>query len=116
MITTKVKGIYTTSMDNLELFIPQDPETFCISVRVMAGPTQSEGKDAFDIRVCSPRWLEQEVAKEGFVFGMQTLFIAEYNAAQIKRLLTKMFERHMGNSWEVIGQKLTRIAHWEFED
>src|SRR6478736_5779588 len=60
MISAKVKAIYTITMDDLEQYVPEDFQQFCIFVRVMAGPLQSEGAEAFDVKVCNPKWLEQQ--------------------------------------------------------
>src|SRR6266481_7436847 len=113
MISAQVKGIYTIDMDDLEKAVPNDPERFCVVVRVMAGPRGSDGEESFDVKVCSPKWLEERVNKDGFVLGTHHLFVAEYDPAQIKRILTKLVERITGESWKEVALKIARIGYWE---
>ena len=116
MISTKVKAIYTSEMDALENHMPPDAARFCVFVRVMAGPLQGPGSEAFDIRVCSPKWLEAELPRNGFVLCTHTLVVDEYDPDQIKKVLTKLFEQYSGNSWSEVALKLAKIGHWELED
>lgn len=44
IVTAKVRGIYTSSMDELELYAPTDPESFTILVRVLVGPRRAKAK------------------------------------------------------------------------
>jgi hypothetical protein len=116
MISAQVKGIFTWEGDHLELYVPQDPRKFSVLVRVMVGPRGGEGEESFDINVCSLQWLEEHVEREGFVFGTHRLFVKTYDSVQIKNLITKFIERYSGDSWREIAEKISRIAHWEFED
>jgi len=59
MITAQVKSIYTIDMNRLEDNPPDDPESFSIAVRVMVGPRGEPGEESLDIKVCTPKWLEQ---------------------------------------------------------
>ena len=116
MISPQVKGIYTWEGDHLELHVPQDPQKFCILVRAMVGPRGSEGEESFDINVCTPQWLDEQVAREGFVFGIHRLFVRTYDPVYIKNLITKFIERYSGDSWREVAEKIGRIGQWEFED
>jgi hypothetical protein len=116
MISAQVKGISTWEGDGLELHVPQDPRKFSVLIRAMVGPRGSEGEESFDINVCTPQWLEEEVERQGFVLGTHRLFVGTYDVAQIKKLITKFIEQYSGDSWRDVAQKISRIGHWEFED
>jgi hypothetical protein len=116
MISAQVKGIYTWEMDDLERNIPEDVENFCILVRVIVGARGTEGEESFDINVCTPKWLEEQVKREGFVLGTHRLFVKTYDSAQIKKLITKFVERYSADSWRDLAEKISHIGHWEFED
>ncbi len=116
MISAQVKGIFTWEGERLELHVPQDPQKFCVLVRIMVGPRGGEGEESFDINVCTPRWLEEQVEREGFVFGTHRLFVKTYDSVQIKNLITKFIERYSGDSWREVAEKISRMARWEFED
>ncbi len=100
----------------MELRVPHDTQRFCVLVRVMVGPRGGEGEESFDINVCTPQWLEEQVEREGFVLGTHRLFVKTYDTAQIKKLITKFIERYSGDSWRDIAVKISRIGQWEFED
>ncbi len=112
----KVRAIYTTSMDHLDLYIPEDPEYFCIAVRAMVGPENGEGEESFDIDVCTPKWLEEACKRDGFVVGRHYLIVARYDVAQLKRVITDLVESCEGNSWQEAAERVGRVGHWEFED
>jgi Immunity protein 8 len=73
-------------MDDLEKHVPENLEKFCVSVRAMVGPRGSDGEDSFDINVCSPKWLEEQVERHGFVLGRHYLFVPEYDPAKIRKI------------------------------
>ncbi len=116
MISAQLKHIYTWQMDDLELHVPADPTKFCVLVRAMVGPRDQEGEESFDISVCTPKWLVEQVEREGFVLGIHHLFVKTYDVVEIKALLRKVMERYSGNSWREVANKLSRVAHWEFEE
>jgi|SRR5689334_10316076 hypothetical protein len=115
MILAQVKAIYTNEMDDLEKHVPDDPERFCVFVVAMVGPRTGEGEESFEIAVCSPKWLEQRIESDGFAIGMHHLFVADYNPAQIRKILTKLIERYSGDSWEEVARKVGKIGRWEFD-
>lgn len=116
MISAHVRRISTSEGDDLELYVPQDPQKFCVLVRAMVGPRGGVGEESFDINVCTPQWLEEQIDGEGFVFGTHRLFVKTYDTLQIKKLITKFIERYSGDSWREVAEKIGPFARWEFED
>ena len=82
----------------------------------MVGPRGGGGEESFDINVCTLQWLEEQIDREGFVFGTHRLFVKTYDTLQIKKLITKFIERYSGACWREVAEKISRIARWEFED
>lgn len=115
MISAKLRRLCTTDMDDLERHPPSDTECFCLFVRAMVGPSDSEGEESFDIRVCTPKWVERELRTNGLVFHRALLLVNHYNPAELRRFLTKMIENVSGSSWEEVAGKLSRVGLWEFE-
>ena len=115
-VIPKVKAIYTCDMESLESYKPTDPRSFSLSVRAMVGPAEGQGQESFDRNVCTPKWLQEQTDREGYVLGLHRLFVASYNPSQIRQLITKFIERCGGNSWSDVANKISRIASWEFED
>jgi hypothetical protein len=116
MISAQVKRISTWEGDDLESHVPQDTQKFSVLVRAVVGPRGDEGEESFDINVCTPLWLEEQVEREGFVLGTHRLFVKTYDTAQIKELITKFIERYSGDSWQDVAEKISRIGHWESEE
>jgi Immunity protein 8 len=116
MISAHLRRISTSEGDDLELYVPQDPQKFCVLVRAMVGPRGGVGEESFDINVCTPQWLEEQIAHDGFAFGTHRLFVQMYDPLQIKKLITKFIERYSGDSWREVAEKIGRFARWEFED
>jgi Immunity protein 8 len=116
MINAELKGLFTSDMDILEVYNPRDGSLFEFTARAMIGPKGDLGEESFDFQVCTPGWLAQECERSGFVFGRRMLIVSEYDPAHIKSILTSLVQRVTGESWQVVAQKLSRFAHWEFED
>jgi hypothetical protein len=116
IMRAEVKAIYTTDMDYLELYPPEDPGRFRIWVRAMVGSKVGEGEDSFDICVCTPSWIEEACEREGFVVGRHFLVVGRFDVAFIKKVIIELIEGCEGNTWQEVAEKVSRIGHWEFED
>lgn len=114
-VRAKVKGIYTSDMDELEVYLPTDPSRFSVTVRAMVGPAEIEGEESFDLNVCTVKWLEERVEHETFVLGIHRLFVKEYNPMEIRRYITRTLEQFSGATWKDVAEKISRVAYWEFE-
>jgi len=82
----------------------------------MIGPKGAVGEESFDINVCTPSWLSREVTNTGFVWGRHYLVVADYDLARIKTIISSRVTACSGESWKQVGEKLSRIGYWEFED
>jgi hypothetical protein len=95
---------------------PDDPADVSEWVRVMAGPSDGPGEESFDVHVCTPTWLQREVARTGFIVGRHLLIVDVWDAAVVVNTLTGLFSGTFGGHWGDIAPKLCRIGFWEFED
>lgn len=116
MVSPEIKRIYAADIYDLEGYVPEDRESFSVHVCVMVGQRDIEGEESFDLQVCSPKWLEKRLEKDGFLFGRHYLFVPAFDGKKIKALLTKMIERHTSNTWTEAARKIGRLGLWEFED
>ena len=112
----EVKAILTIDHGELETCVPPDPTDFCVAVRAIVGPRNQEGEESFDVKVCTPAWINRFCQERGAVLGRHYLIVSAYNPALIRSVLTKQIERCSGSSWGDIAAKLRQIGHWEFED
>jgi Immunity protein 8 len=115
MIAAKVKGIYSLSVDDLEHYSPMDTADFCVPVRVIAGPSDGEGEESFDLQVCSPKQIAKLCEQNGFLVGRHYLIVCKYDFAKIRDIITRIVQSATGSSWREAAEKIARFAHWEFE-
>lgn len=116
MIRAQIRSLYSLQVENLDSFAPEDPENFCVPVRVLVGPKGQPGEESYDIQVCSPKWLDSVCKREFFVVGRHYLVVSEYDFLRIRSVITRLVERVAGDSWDEVAEKLARIGYWEFED
>ena len=110
-----VKGFHSPDVD-LETFAPDDVDDFGILLQIMVGTADAPGEDWFDIMVCTPRWIGQDIESKGPFIGRHTVLVNSYNFTEIRTFLTKIIEVEMASSWEELALKIGRIGRWEFED
>lgn len=116
MVCPELKGLISPDVRNLDTDGPQDPYCFGILVQALIGPRGSEGKESFDIIVCTPRWLEREVASKQTIIGLHHLIVNEYDIRVIRNFVTKFVEHCRAATWDEAAQKLSCLGHWEFEE
>jgi hypothetical protein len=117
MIRPKIKRIYSTDISDIENFCPENPENFSVHLRLMIGPQDSTGEESFDINICTPNWINENlISREGMVFGYQMFIVKNYVFSKIKERLDLFCNGCTGSSWGECALKLSRIAFWEFED
>lgn len=115
-VQAKLHWLHSADLWGLEHGMPDDPECFCLSVQAMIGAHGEEGEESFNFLVCTPRWLEREVAREGYVLGRFYIFLARYDYALMRRIIEELCEQAMGEDWDTVAARLARHSLWEFED
>jgi hypothetical protein len=115
-VQSQVRGIWTMEGEAVERVTPDDLTDVSEWVRVMAGASDGPGEESFDVHVCTPTWLQREVARTGFILGRHLLIVNVWDAATIVNTLTGLFSSISGERWSDIAQELSRIGFWEFED
>lgn len=111
----KLKELYSFDFD-LRHYWPDDPEVFGFALRAIIGPEDEPGGDSFDFQVCTPDWLKAKYSKEEAVFGRHYVIVFDYDMAKIEQKIARYCESCIGESWQELAEKLSRIGRWEFED
>jgi hypothetical protein len=94
-----------------------DPSgSFCVSIWVLAGPADGPGEESFDLLVCNPAYLSNELKKRGVISGRDYLFVDHIDRPMIEGYLRRRIEDIEGNTWIDVAERIGRIGHWEFED
>jgi hypothetical protein len=98
--------------------VPPDPECFLILVQAFVAEvgedTPTEG-ESFDFLVCTPRWLEAEVRKTGYLLGRHYIFVPRYDFAHIRRIIAALCEQAEGEDWQSVATSLGLYGQWEWD-
>jgi hypothetical protein len=101
--------------EGLASYRPTDPANFVVQVGAIIGPAGEEGEEIFYFQVCSPQWLGDNPPPKGFEF-LRAVVMPRWDHSLLVRALEDLCRRTEGRNWNEIATKLTRHAHWEFED
>lgn len=112
----EIKELHCPEVIDLKNFYPSEPDNFCLFIQILVGPSGQKGDEAFNITVCTPKWMEFEYKEREMIFGLYHLIVFEYNYDKIYEKLKKYVERFDEPDWASLAKKIGRIAHWEFED
>ena len=112
----KLKRIHSPDIADLESFRPQDTESFGFLLQAMFGPDNGDGEEAFDLIVCTPKWLEQKVSRSTVISGRHHLVVKEYSIERVRAFLVQYGRTCEAENWHEVARKLSRIGKWEFED
>src|SRR5687767_8650858 len=105
-----LKRLHSPDALDLEAFSPADPTSFSLLLQAMFGPEGSEGEEAFDILVCTPRWLASEVESKGPLDGRHHLAVSKFDVEQIRSYLVTYAKNCAGKTWPEAAAKLSRLG------
>ncbi len=106
----------SSDIDNLEKYVPDDPDLFDIAISLDIGIENEEGADIFQVSILTPKWLLMNCAKNEIFIPRHSLIVQQYDYSNIVQKLNKICIKCQGNSWEECSLKLSRYFQWEFED
>jgi hypothetical protein len=110
----ELRSLFSSDLDDLRSYAPG--ETFCVTLRILIGPSGLPGEDSFDFEVCSPDWLAAAVDRDVLVSGRFHLFMARFDYEAVERYVAKRVAQATGTDWAEVAAKLARWSRWEFED
>ena len=98
--------------------LPSEPAHFLLLARMFIGPSDGPGEESFNVEVCTPQWLDQRCAAEGFVDGRHRVVttLDTFTESGLRSFLTRRVENVHGETWPEVALKVARLGHWEFED
>jgi len=112
----EVRSFHSPDLEDVDAWVPPDPDRFGFLLQVMIGPKGGEGEESFSIQVCSPGWLADRYVRDGIVMGRHHLIVFEYDIAKIKAFISKFVSLSPAATWVEVAAKIGRLGHWEFED
>ena len=82
----------------------------------MIGPNDEDGAEAFDMLVCTPTWLQNELASNKTLSGKGMIIVEEYDYDEILSYLEEQIVACNDSDWSKAAIKLSRLSFWEYED
>ncbi|MFD2784145.1 immunity 8 family protein [Hymenobacter rubripertinctus] len=111
-----VKGYDRSEVDDHSTYEPDAPLVFAYTLTFSIGPIGEKGADYFDVFVASAGYLQILFPDEAASFLRHTILARDYNVKQVVALMEKYVNSLEEDTWEMLADKLSRVAHWEFED
>jgi hypothetical protein len=108
-----IKSISSDEFD-LKVYEPENPANFSLTLRIRIGSNEMSGADDFELGVCTPEWLLQNIWEPQW--GRHMLIVREYDYSVIERCVNDYIEKCFGDTWDVVAEKIARNFSWEFED
>ncbi|MGA2298596.1 MAG: Imm8 family immunity protein [FCB group bacterium] len=115
-MVSKIKEILTPNFNDLKTYIPENISNFKFPIQLLIGPKESEGEESFEIIICSPSWLMDNIPDGGYLHGQHYLILKKYNSDVLLNCLNILFNNIEGNNWDEIALKLSHFAIWEFDN
>lgn len=112
----EIKRLHSPDIDDLVTYQPQGTDAFSFLLQIIAGPEGQDGEESFDVVVCSPAWLVQNIGNDEIVIGRHHLIMANYDYEQLVKFIRDQCAKCSGRDWEEVANKLGRLGQWEFED
>lgn len=111
-------------------FMPADPEHFGVDVKVFIGTAGTGTSDSFDILVCSPSWMAEQVTagdwlrlrrgaprviSEAVAVGSGVWLMRRWDSTELKSALHALCAAcSPGPDWGSVASRISRVAPWEF--
>lgn len=112
----ELKGFYSTEIDDLENYRPEDPEKFAFGLQILVGPKGENVEESFDIEVCTLKWLEEAYGEDDVIMGRHRLMVRYYNYKRIIDFIERYLRTCSGENWQEVAEKVARLGYWEFEN
>jgi hypothetical protein len=112
-VRAELKSLTTIEHDELDTFHPNGP--FGIWVRALIGPENGRGEESFDFLVCTLDWLKDNLHGD-FTLGRHYVFTRSWDYAALYTFVAHYCHTCTGSNWHEVGEKLSRLGRWEFED
>lgn len=87
-----------------------------IAIRFLAGPRGMAGEESFDLLVCTPRWIAEQVNLTGLIVGRHLIIVDRIDLDAVAQYIRGYIAGLDEPTWPELAAKIGRIGMWEFED
>jgi hypothetical protein len=116
MITAELKRLHSPDVMDLRQYVPDDRNNFGFLLQIMAAPKGEAGEESFDVVVCTPTWLIENLGEDGILIGRHHLVIDRYDYSKLQKYIASYCSKCTGATWSEAAIRLGRLGKWEFED
>lgn len=100
----------------LELFNPQDLTNFEIVLEVFVGiEGGSQGLERFDVTVCTPKWIFENINENDHIIGHGMLIVPKYSYARIVEYIESYIKMCTANNIADVMRRVGLLGEWESE-
>lgn len=110
-----LKGI-DFGAENLNTYVPEIPDNFCVWLTLAIGPEGVEGSHLFQVGVCTVTWLAHRLSIKSAYILKHMILVESFDYELIKATVREVIENSERSSWEESVAVLCRYFSWEFED
>lgn len=110
-----IKYFYSSDVD-VESYVSQNPVKDGVFLRMIIGDDQGMGEESFDVMVCTPTWLADELDFEKPLFGRGYLLMARLDLQKAMLFLRQEVASIEDESWEAVANKIAKFSFWEFDN
>lgn len=90
---------------------PPGAVDFGVNVTALLRPAGGEGEESFQLTVCTPGWVAENVAMpKGFAFLRHHLIVERWDEDLVQRAIQDLCLRNEGSNWSEVATKLSRYA------
>ncbi len=100
-----IKGYSSPDID-FGTHSPFVKEDFGFLLQIFVGVEDEPGEECFDVFICTPKWIEQNYAKQTILIGLHTIIVQEYNYERIIKAIEELF-CIKGETWDNISCDLS---------
>jgi hypothetical protein len=112
----KIKYLYSADADDLENYIPMEKDNFMLGIEMVVCPIDDIGEEVFQFILCTPKYLSKQLEKEVVIFGRHYIIVREFNYTKLENKLNDFVNSIDEPNWDLLTEKINRIAQSEFED
>lgn len=109
----KVHSYQSPDIENIETHRAEGIFHFLISVLI--GPRDQEGHESFNVTICSPKWLEENISNF-MLHGRHMVITNIFDFGSFKTFFEKTVLNLSADNWDDLAKKISHYARWEFED
>lgn len=99
--------------------LPAEPAKFSFNARMIVGPLDAPGEESFDLTVCTSEWMADSCRRAGGIYDARHHLVVdfeEFDQRALRSWLSSRVEGIEADTWQQVGERLSRLGYWEFED